>query len=157
MTTAIAERLEMRDKIQKLIAAMEEMFPNAHKTAKEYPLKHSFLGGTYVRQIFMPAHHIVVGKIHRVPNITMINSGMAVVVSENHPKPRVLKAGDQLEVPAFNANVLVTLCDTYWTTIHPNIDAINAEQAEEKIIITNYRQLEEESGVSDKLLAGGDT
>lgn len=156
MTTAIAERLEMRDKIQRLIAAMEHMFPNGTKTAKDYPLKHSFLGGTYVRQIFMPAHHIVVGKIHRFPNITMINSGMAVVVSENSPKPRVFKAGDQLEIPAFNANVLFTMTDVYWTTVHPNIEATTVEDAELEIQIPDFKQLAVESGIDDSLLVGGD-
>jgi hypothetical protein len=141
---SLDERLSTREKIQKLIDALDQLVPNCREIVKSYPLKHNFFRGVYMREIKLPAHHLVIGKMHRKENVTTIKSGMAVVVSENNPTPTIVKAGDQFIVPAYNANVILTFTDVVWTTIHPDTKATNVEDAETEIIVEGQKQLERE-------------
>lgn len=148
-TTSLEERLSMRDKIKKLMEAFKAINPEGVTTAAEYPLHHEIRNGVYVRTIFMPKGHLVIGKIHRYENVTIIKKGGAFVVSENHPKVQVFAAGDQIVIPPMNANVLITFDDTEWTTIHPlseNFETV--EQIEEHLIIPTHEQLEQEFKVA---------
>lgn len=80
------------------------------------PLKHYFAPGVYIREIFMPAGAIVIGKIHRTEHFNIIQKGRVRLISEDAdqeltgPFTFVSKAGVQ--------KVLEILEDTIWSTVH---------------------------------------
>ena len=144
-TTDLTTRLSMREKIRALQDAFAKVNPDGFSTASSYPVHHEVLDGLYVRSTSIPQGHLVLGKIHRYNNITIIKQGMALVVSENFPTVRLFKAGDQLVVPAHNANVLVTLTDVVWTTCHPLDKEFESIEALEKhLIIPDFDTLNAE-------------
>jgi hypothetical protein len=83
----------------------------------ECPLQHYFAPGVYVREIFMPAGAIVIGKIHKTEHFNIIQRGAVSLISPDGsrellhgPCTFVSKAGVQ--------KVLYIHEDTVWSTIH---------------------------------------
>lgn len=82
----------------------------------ECPLKHHFAPGVYLREIFMPAGAIVIGKIHKTEHFNIIQKGKVSLIGEGEtcvlegPCTFVSKAGIQ--------KVLYIHEDTIWSTVH---------------------------------------
>lgn len=81
------------------------------------PLNHYFAPGVYVREIFMPAGSVVIGKIHKTEHFNIIQRGCVSLIGADGsrellrgPHTFVSKAGVQ--------KVLYIHEDTVWTTIH---------------------------------------
>ena len=51
-----------------------------------FPLKHKFADGMYVREITVPAGHLVITKIHKFSHPCFIMSGDCSVLTEEGPK-----------------------------------------------------------------------
>lgn len=102
--------LSWRQKIARIV----EFFGRQIQT--ECPLKHYFAPGVYVREIFMPAGTIVVGKIHKTEHFNIIQKGRVRVFQEGGdfeiagPLTFVSGAGVQ--------KVLYIMEDTIWSTVH---------------------------------------
>lgn len=101
------------------------------------PLKHSFSDGIYVREIFIPAGTILVGKIHKHEHPNFLMSGTVDVVTEygseriEAPKSMISKSGTKRVVHA--------ITDTVWITVHVNKDNTrDLNKLEEKIIAKSY-------------------
>lgn len=93
----------------------------------ECPLKHYFAPGVYLREIFMPAGTIVIGKIHKTEHFNLIERGSCFILHPDGshekliaPSVFVSKAGVQ--------KVLYILEDMVWRTIH-----VSAERDLEKL------------------------
>lgn len=87
----------------------------------ECPLTHRFAPGVYLREIFMPAGTVVIGKIHRTEHFNVLIRGACLIVHDDGrreelraPLTFVSKAGVQ--------KVLYILEDTIWQTIHPTTE-----------------------------------
>lgn len=83
----------------------------------ECPLKHHFAPHIYIREIFMPAGSIVIGKIHKTEHFNIIQKGCVTLLSDDGSKETlegpitfVSKAGVQ--------KVLYIHEDTVWSTVH---------------------------------------
>lgn len=99
----------------------------------ECPLVHRFAPGVYLREIFMPAGSIVIGKIHKTRHFNVVLKGRCHLVSEDGsvvelvaPCTFVSDAGVQ--------KVLYIDEDTVWQTVHPtsetDLDKLDAELIE---------------------------
>ena len=80
------------------------------------PLTHHFAPGVYARQIFIPADHTIIGKIHRHAHVNVLMQGRIRVTTE---------AGQQiLEAPKIwvsepgTKRACYAETDTIWVTIH---------------------------------------
>ena len=100
------------------------------------PLTHEFVEGVYVRTIQIPAHSLVVGKIHRHAHPNFLMKGVVTVYTEESGF-EVLKAPCSMISPAGTKRALYTHMDCEWTTIHKT-DATTPEEAEEEIIAPSY-------------------
>ncbi len=96
------------------------------------PLKHYFAPGVYIREIFMSAGSVVIGKIHKTEHFNIIQRGVVSLVSEDGsremltgPVTFVSKAGVQ--------KVLYIHEDTVWSTVHITEER-NLEKLEEQLI-----------------------
>ena len=83
----------------------------------ECPVKHHFAPGLYAREIFMPAGHVVVGKIHRHAHVNTISRGRVVVATEFGTQELVAPC-TFVSLPGTKRAVAVQE-DTIWTTYHP--------------------------------------
>jgi hypothetical protein len=111
MNTVATLQPTWREKIAAIIGGLGEM-PQV-----ECPLKHYFAPGTYIREIFMPAGAVVVGKIHKTEHFNIIQRGAVSLIGADGttqflrgPVTFVSKAGVQ--------KVLYIHEDTVWSTVH---------------------------------------
>ena len=104
------------------------------------PLKHSFADGVYVREIFIPAGTLIVGKIHKHSHPNFISSGRVAVMTEEGPKEIVGPC--TMISPAGTKRLVYAYEDTVWTTIHVT-DKINLEEIEEEIISKSYEEYDQ--------------
>lgn len=104
------------------------------------PVKHHFAPGLYAREIFIPAGHVVVGKIHRHAHVNTISKGRVVVATEfgTHelvaPVTFVSQPGTKRAVVAQE--------DTIWTTYHPTNET-DLEKIEEHVIAPSFEAYEQ--------------
>ena len=97
------------------------------------PLKHSFVDGAYVREIFMPAGMFFVTKIHKKTHPYFVLKGkVSVLIDETEiieaPFSGITQAGTQ--------RIIYTHEDTVWITVHVT-DETDLEKIEAEII-TEY-------------------
>jgi len=109
-------------------------------TDAECPVRHHFAPGLYAREIFIPAGHVIVGKIHRHAHINTISKGRVVVATEfgnqsySAPVTFVSQPGTKRAVVAQE--------DTIWTTYHPTNET-NLAKIEEQVIAPSFEAYEQ--------------
>jgi hypothetical protein len=106
------------------------------------PLKHTFAPGVYVREIFIPAGTLIVGKIHKHEHPNFLMSGEVSVLTEEGPKR--LKGPLSMISPAGTKRVVYAHTDTVWITVHIT-NSTDLQQIEEEIIAKTYAELPHES------------
>lgn len=118
----------------------------------EFPLKHLFAPGVYVREITMPrGEHgtLVIGHEHKTEHFNIVLTGKAIVLcgEELHyitaPSVFVSKAGVR--------KVLIILEDMRWVTVHPT-DETDLKKLEELLVVKTAAALsyEERKLLEDK-------
>lgn len=83
----------------------------------ECPVKHFFAPGVYVREIFMPAGSIVIGKIHKTEHFNLLESGRCLIRHDDG-QVEVLQAPLTFVSKAGVQKILYIEEDTVWKTIH---------------------------------------
>lgn len=86
------------------------------ETQAECPLKHYFAPGVYLREIFMPAGAIVIGKIHKTEHFNIIQQGRLLIFDEDGAKELVAPC-TFVSKPGVQ-KVLYIEEDTVWSTVH---------------------------------------
>lgn len=106
-----APELSHAEKVSFLVCELGKL-PQA-----DCPLKHYFAPGVYLREIFMPAGLIVIGKIHKTEHFNLIEKGSCSIIHADGTTERLIapctfvsKAGVQ--------KVLYIHEDCIWRTIH---------------------------------------
>ena len=120
-------------------------FENYLKQSKEVfigdsdncPLKHSFCDGFYVREIFIPKGHYIVGKIHKHSHPNFLMKGRVLIATEDGveelvaPLSIISKAGTK--------RALYIIEDCTWVTIHENPNNTqDLSELEKHIIAKDY-------------------
>jgi hypothetical protein len=123
---AVAEKLDFGDRVRNLMRSMADL-PQV-----ECPLRHHFSPGVYVREIFMPAGSVIVGKVHKTEHLNILQSGHVLIATPDGPPIELVgpvtfvsKAGVQ--------KTLYILSDTTWSTVHVT-DLRDLEQLEAALI-----------------------
>jgi hypothetical protein len=104
--------LSQREKVAVLVREFGR-FPQV-----ECPLKHYFAPGIYLREIFMPAGTIVIGKIHKTEHLNLIESGSVSIVHDDGASEILCAPHTFVSKPGVQ-KVLYIREDTVWRTIHP--------------------------------------
>jgi hypothetical protein len=105
----------------------------------EIKINHHFGKGVYAREMIMPKHSIVVGKIHKYENLNCLSKGMVTVVSTDG----VVK----LEAPCtFVASpgvkrILFAHTDVVWTNFHGTHEK-DLAKIEDEFIAKDYSEVE---------------
>lgn len=97
----------------------------------EMPLKHHFAPGLYMREIFMPAETVVIGRIHKTEHFNILVKGSCLIVNDDGSR-EVLRAPMVFVSKAGVQKVLLILEDTIWMTTHVT-DETDVEKLEEML------------------------
>jgi len=108
-----------------------------------FPLKHTFADGCYVREIFIPAGHVVIGKIHKHSHPNFLMQGKVTVFTADEGT-RHLQAPMSMISPAGTKRIVYTHTDTRWTTVHVT-NKTDLDDIEEEVIAKTYLEAEEEA------------
>lgn len=106
----LPENLNTRDKVifaEKLMKQLPQ---------RELKVEHDFSFGVYARILYIPADTILVGKLHKYPQINLIRQGELSVLVGNEIKR--LKAPCVVASPAGTKRIAQVHRDTVWVTIH---------------------------------------
>ena len=79
-------------------ALTNEMLALPSKDKREFEVKHTFLDGVYMRELFIPKGSFLIGKVHKLPCLNIVSRGDISVITETG-SARV-KAGYSVSSPA---------------------------------------------------------
>lgn len=104
------------------------------------PLKHTFADGIYVREIFIPKGHLVVGKIHKHSHPNFLMSGEVSVITETEGSQRLKGPLSMISKPG-TKRLLFAHTDLVWITVHNVGEERNLEKIEDIVIAKSYGEL----------------
>lgn len=105
------------------------------------PLKHTFVDGAYVREIFMPKGTLLTSKIHKIKHPYFVMKGECSVLTDEGVVR--LKAPYQGITKPGTKRILYIHEDTIWITVHTNPDnREDLERIEERIIAKNFNDVQ---------------
>jgi len=135
----LRRRKEFREKISDL----EQVIIDAGNTTGEVmhkanPVKHTFAGGCYIREIYNPAHELIVTKIHKKEHPFFLMKGEMSILTEEGiqnikaPYQGVTKPGTKRAIYTHEECIFITVHATENTTI---------EDVEDEVVCTKYEDL----------------
>ena len=135
----IRKRKEFREKITEL----EQTIINVEGTTgdvmhKANPVKHTFAGGCYIREIYNPANELIITKIHKKEHPFFLMKGEMSILTEEGiqnikaPYQGVTKPGTKRAIYTHEECVFITVHATNNTTI---------KDVEEEVVCTKYEDL----------------
>jgi hypothetical protein len=135
----IRQRKEFREKITELEEAILSVEGTTGEVMhKANPVKHTFAGGCYVREIYNPAHELIVTKIHKKEHPFFLMKGKMSILTEEGiqnikaPYQGVTKPGTKRAIYTHEECIFITVHATDNTAI---------EDVEEEVICTKYEDL----------------
>ena len=105
---------------------------------KVNPVKHTFAGGCYIREIYNPANELIVTKIHKKEHPFFLMKGEMSMLTEEGiqrikaPYQGITKPGTKRAIYTHEECIFITVHATENTTI---------EDAEDEVVCTKYEDL----------------
>jgi hypothetical protein len=126
----------MRAQILAFEAALAQLPGATVGDTDTLPLTHSFADGCYVRSIWIPAGHMLTGKLHKHshPNFLMLGE---VLVATEHGGVEHLRAPMAMISPAGTKRAVYALTDTLWCTVHVTEER-DLDRIEDHVIAKDY-------------------
>ena len=136
------EHQRKQNQFRKKITEFEEVINN-HPSKLQFPhelnpVKHSFVDGQYIREIFNPAGLFIVTKIHNKAHPFFLMQGEMSIFSQNGIER--ISAPYQGITEIGTKRVIYTHTECVFITIHAT-DQLNIKDAEEEIIAASFEQV----------------
>ena len=135
----VRKRREFREKISDLEQAIVDMGDTTGEVMHDAnPVKHTFAGGCYIREIYNPANQLLVTKIHKKEHPFFLMKGEMSILTEewiqhiHAPYQGVTKPGTKRAIYTHEECIFISVHATDNTTI---------EDVEEEVICTKYEDL----------------
>ena len=110
--------------------------------SKNFPLKHTFADGIYIRQMDMKANSIVVGAIHNHLHVWFLLTGHLAVITEDTTE-EFISPCYVLATPG-SKRVIYALEDSIFVNIHKNPNNIkDIKKLEDEIVSLTFEDYEE--------------
>jgi len=107
------------------------------------PLKHDFADGIYVREIFIPAGDVIVGKIHKHEHPNFLVSGTVHVFTEDKFLEKIVAPCSMISPPG-TKRTLYAETDLVWITMHHNpTNTRDIAELESNAAVDTYEEYEE--------------
>jgi len=139
---ALATPEGRRDWIKGLEDTLLEVSEYPQGDRPDCPLVHSFGGGMYVREIFIPAGMLLTGKIHRHEHPNFLMEGTVSMITEDGGA-QIMEAPQSMLSPAGCKRALYTHTPTWWITVHlnPNGHTEFNDTFEDEIVAQDYKEI----------------
>ncbi len=140
----IGQEIKNRREFRENISALEEEIlsmeggMSGEILHEANPVKHTFAGGCYIRQITNPANELIITKIHKKEHPFFLMSGEMSILTETGvehikaPYQGVTKPGTKRAIYTHEECVFITVHATENTTI---------EDVEDEVVCTEYKDL----------------
>ena len=134
----IRRRKEFREKMTELESTITEFGMQGVELHEANPVKHTFAGGCYIREIYNPANHLIVTKIHKKEHPFFLMKGSMSILTEEGiqeieaPYQGVTKPGTKRAIYTHEECVFITVHATDNTSI---------EEIEEEVVCAKYEDL----------------
>ena len=140
----IGQEIRARKQFREKISELEKSVINAESGMtgevlhKANPVKHTFAGGCYVREIYNPANELIITKIHKKEHPFFLMKGEMSILTEEGiqhikaPYQGVTKPGTKRAIYTHEECIFITVHATENTTI---------EDVEEEVVCTKYEDL----------------
>jgi len=134
----IERKKELRDKIVTLEKAILDIPGTVYGDQPDCPLKHSFGDGLYVREIYNPANHLIVTKIHKKAHPFFLLKGKMSILTDEGVK--IIEAPFYGITPPNTKRVIYTHSEITFVTVHATNET-DIEKIEEEIISKDFDEL----------------
>jgi hypothetical protein len=121
-----------RNKILDLEAFLKEL------PQEEIPVKHTFGGGVYMREITIPAGLVCTGVIHRYETMNVLVSGRIRMLTPDGPKE--IEGPMTFTTPAGSKNAGLALTDVTWINIFVT-DKTDVDEIEKEMWVEDFETL----------------
>ena len=139
----IGLEVRRRKDFRENISELEKALINVEGTTGEVmhkanPVKHSFAGGCYIREIYNPANELIITKIHKKEHPFFLMKGEMSILTEEGiqnikaPYQGVTKPGTKRAIYTHEECIFITVHATENTTI---------EDVEDEVVCTRYEDL----------------
>ena len=144
----IGQEIRRRKDFRKNINELENAIVNSEggMTGKELnkanPVKHTFAGGCYIREIYNPPNELIITKIHKKEHPFFLMKGEMSILTEEGiqhikaPYQGVTKPGTKRAIYTHDECIFITVHATEHTTI---------KDVENEVVCTEYKDLPEGS------------
>lgn len=149
--------LPWRDRVALIVWQMRD------QAKVETPVEHIFAPGVYIREMFIPANTLFLGRAHRHGHLVQLTAGSVTLITP--AGSQFLKAPAQVHTFPGCQMVVYTHEDIRCRTVHPNLHESNDTQALEDDIfepkeevfsrgkaLTEYRQMFIDYGLDEEAL-----
>jgi hypothetical protein len=109
----------------------------------ECPVTHRFAPGVYLREIFMPADTIVIGKVHKTEHFNILIRGACLIVHTDGTREELRAPCTFVSQPNVQ-KVLYILEDMIWQTVHVT-DETDLTALESILIAKEHPELSDEA------------
>jgi hypothetical protein len=149
-TYAPEQKKEVRGKIMDLQNAILSMPGAVYGNQPDCPLKHSFGDKLYVREIYNPAGHLIVTKIHKKSHPFFLLSGEMSILTDEGVKR--IKAPFYTITQPGTKRVIYTHTECVVVTVHAT-EETDLLKIEDEIISKDFDELPD--GVKPTAIEGG--
>ena len=138
----LENKKDFRKKTDELFEEGKEMglWYDQETLEKVNPVKHTFMGGCYIRELFMPKDQLAITKIHKQDNPFFIMKGDFSILTENGvsrikaPYHGLTKVGTRRIMYIHEDTVFITVHSMKKTTVKKAEEQIFAEDFNDPII-----------------------
>lgn len=130
------EQKRNRGRILDLERAISGIPGSVKGDSDQFPLKHSFADGVYVREIFIPKGSVLTGKIHRHSHPNFLMKGEVVVFTEGKGREHYSAPMAMISEPGIK-RAIFALEDTIWITVHVTGET-DLKKIEDYVITESY-------------------
>jgi len=124
--------------VEKKLAEMPGAIIGHDNDAKNLPLKHTFVEGAYIREIFMPKGTLLTSKIHKTRHAYFVMKGDCSVLTDEGVVR--IKAPYQGITEPGTKRILYMHEDTVWVTVHVTNET-DLDKIEEQIIAKTFEDI----------------
>jgi len=117
------------------VTQLQEYIEKSPNAVKEIDTTHNFTDGQYIRQVFIPAGMVVIGKRHRRKTLNVVLKGKCRIRNSDEAIEHVVEAPYMYESNANVKKAVFAITDTVFANIHVT-DEKDLDKIETKCIIT---------------------
>jgi hypothetical protein len=134
--------------MQKVIIETTKALLKAPGSHNDFPAKHEFIGGMYIRRLFIPKGQILVGKVHKLPCVNVVERGAITVLTATGSD--TLTAGYTLASPAGIQKLGIANEDTVFVNIF-RTDETDPDKIEDVVAWDIHESMERQLATGDFL------